>query len=71
MTRPGRRPTADRGQRAAGSGQRTADGTGMTGTRMRPIARTIPLDEARAIIERTIRPIERVERVLAAVAQKA
>jgi molybdenum cofactor synthesis domain-containing protein len=30
---------------------------------MRPIARTIPLDEARAIIDRTIRPIDRVERV--------
>jgi molybdopterin molybdotransferase len=29
---------------------------------MRPIARTIPIEEARAIIDRTIRPIERVER---------
>ena len=30
---------------------------------MRPFARTLPLDEARAILEAAIRPIERVERV--------
>ena len=35
----------------------------MTGTRMRPIQKTIALDEARAIIDRTILPIERIERV--------
>jgi molybdopterin molybdotransferase len=35
----------------------------MTGTRMRPIQRTIALDEARAIIDRTVLPIERTERV--------
>lgn len=32
-------------------------------TKMRPITRTIPLDEARGIIERTVQPIHRVERV--------
>jgi molybdopterin molybdotransferase len=35
----------------------------MTGTKMRPIARTIPLEEARALIESAIRPIERTERI--------
>jgi molybdopterin molybdotransferase len=35
----------------------------MTGTKMRPIERTIPVDEARAIIMRTVTPIDRVERV--------
>ena len=35
----------------------------MTGTRMRPIAGTIPLTEARARIDGAIHPIERVERV--------
>ena len=35
----------------------------MTGTKMRPIGATIPLDEARAIIERTILPLARAERV--------
>jgi molybdenum cofactor synthesis domain-containing protein len=35
----------------------------MTGTKMRPIQKTIALDEARAIIDRTILPIERTERV--------
>ena len=35
----------------------------MTGTKMRPIERTIPLDEARAIVMRTVAPIDRVERV--------
>jgi molybdopterin molybdotransferase len=35
----------------------------MTGTKMRPIGATIPIDEARAIIDRTIRPIDRTERV--------
>ena len=37
----------------------------MTGTKMRPIQKTIALDEARAIIDRTILPIERTERVAA------
>src|SRR5919106_2328098 len=32
-------------------------------TQMRPFERTIALDEARAIIERVVRPIERVERI--------
>jgi molybdenum cofactor synthesis domain-containing protein len=32
-------------------------------TKMRPIRDTIPLEEARAIIDRTVRPIERTERV--------
>ena len=32
-------------------------------TKMRPIRDTIPIDEARAIIATTVRPIERVERV--------
>ena len=32
-------------------------------TRMRPIRDTIPLEEARAIIGRTVRPIDRIERV--------
>ena len=35
----------------------------MTGTKMRPIARTIPLDEARAILNQAIVPIDRLERV--------
>jgi molybdopterin molybdotransferase len=35
----------------------------MTGTRMRPFQKTIALDEARAIIDRTILAIERTERV--------
>src|SRR5688572_5273437 len=35
----------------------------MTGTKMRPIARTIPLAEARALIDAAITPIERTERV--------
>ena len=35
----------------------------MTGTRMRPIARTIPLDEAKRLIAQAIVPIDRVERV--------
>jgi molybdopterin molybdotransferase len=35
----------------------------MTGTRMRPIQKTIALEEARAIIDRTVLPIERTERV--------
>jgi len=35
----------------------------MTGTRMRPIQKTIALTEARAIIERTVVPIQRTERV--------
>ena len=34
----------------------------MTGTKMRPIQKTIALDEARAIIDRTVAPIERTER---------
>jgi molybdenum cofactor synthesis domain-containing protein len=32
-------------------------------TKMRPIRQTIRLDEARAIIDRTVRPLDRVERV--------
>jgi len=36
----------------------------MTGTRMRPITRTIPLDEARSLIDGAIAPITRTERVL-------
>ncbi|HLG59893.1 MAG TPA: gephyrin-like molybdotransferase Glp [Vicinamibacterales bacterium] len=32
-------------------------------TRMRPFQKTIPLDEARAIIDRALRPIDRVERL--------
>ena len=35
----------------------------MTGTRMRPIQKTIALDEARAIVEGAVRPIGRTERV--------
>jgi molybdenum cofactor synthesis domain-containing protein len=35
----------------------------MQSTKMRPIGKTIPLDDARAIIDRSIRPIERTERV--------
>ena len=35
----------------------------MTGTRMRPFQKTIALDEARAIIDRTVAPIERIERI--------
>ena len=35
----------------------------MTGTRMRPFQKTIALEEARAIIDRTILPIARTERV--------
>jgi molybdenum cofactor synthesis domain-containing protein len=35
----------------------------MTGTKMRPIGKTITLDEARAIITGAVRPIERTERV--------
>jgi molybdopterin molybdotransferase len=35
----------------------------MTGTKMRPIGRTITLDEARAIVMRTVQPIARTERV--------
>ena len=35
----------------------------MTGTRMRPFQKTIALEEARAIIDRTIAPIERTERI--------
>src|SRR5262245_39449298 len=35
----------------------------MTGTKMRPIQRTIALDEARAIIDHAVTPIERTERV--------
>jgi molybdopterin molybdotransferase len=38
-------------------------GDGAHGTRMRPIRQTIPLDEARAIIDRHVTPIDRVERV--------
>jgi molybdopterin molybdotransferase len=34
----------------------------MTGTKMRPIQKTIALDAARAIIDRTVAPIERTER---------
>ncbi|MGE0445457.1 MAG: gephyrin-like molybdotransferase Glp [Vicinamibacterales bacterium] len=34
-----------------------------TGTKMRPIARTIPLDEARRLIDGAITPIERTERI--------
>jgi molybdenum cofactor synthesis domain-containing protein len=36
----------------------------MTGTKMRPIAHTIPLDEARVLIDGAIVPIARTERVL-------
>jgi molybdopterin molybdotransferase len=35
----------------------------MTGTKMRPIGKTITLDEARAIITAAVRPLERTERV--------
>ena len=35
----------------------------MTGTKMRPFTRTIPVDEARAIIDRTITPIARTTRL--------
>jgi molybdopterin molybdotransferase len=35
----------------------------MTGTKMRPIESTITLDEARAIVMRTVAPLDRVERV--------
>ncbi len=35
----------------------------MTGTRMRPIQQVIPLDEARRIIDRTVTPIARSERI--------
>jgi molybdopterin molybdotransferase len=35
----------------------------MTGTKMRPIQKTIALDAARAIIDAAVRPIDRVERV--------
>jgi len=35
----------------------------MTGTKMRPIQKTITLDEARAIVDRSVTPIGRTERV--------
>jgi hypothetical protein len=35
----------------------------MTGTKMRPIVKTITLDEARAIVDAAVRPIDRIERV--------
>ncbi|HEY6359905.1 MAG TPA: gephyrin-like molybdotransferase Glp [Vicinamibacterales bacterium] len=35
----------------------------MTGTKMRPFQKTIALDEARAIIDRAVTPIDRTERV--------
>ena len=53
MNMTGGRGKGEGGQREGGS----------TGTRMRPIARTIPLQEARVLINGAIRPIERIERV--------
>ena len=53
--------TGGRGKGEGGGGAR--EGGSATGTRMRPIAKTIPLEEARALIDGAICPIARTERV--------